>query len=781
MNRKKPGVNQFAEFRKTFQLSRGVRNAQAFISVDSDYELWVNGQFAGWNQYPNWPREKTFNVHEVGRLLKKGENCVAVRVRYRGEDFLTYTKGKPGLLFALMQNDQTQLASDPTWRCRLSKSYRNGRMPLVSRQLDFTLAYDAREEDRWHRTSYNDAGWQNATPLAGPTDGYWESLKPRPLPSLSVEEPLPAALIASGFLTRHKEHKTVAQTMMADGLSTYPLAAHLAYQGEVIDKRQFALPASTGKPLVIDPPGKGRGIYLIFDLGAELGGLFDLDIDAPAGTILDIAHGEHLDDLRVRSAIAERNFADRYVCRSGRQQWLQPYRKLGCRYLQLHIPKLTKPIKIYHLTLRPVWYPFADRGQFASSDHTLNAIWQVSRQTLKLCAHEHYEDCPWREQAMYACDSRLQAMYGFYAFGETELPAACWDLLGSGMRDDGLLHLTAPGKYQINIPCFSLHWVSAQWEVYLYGGDARLVPGQYDRICTILDTALERFTLLGVVANSQEPGHWHLYEWSKNLAGDHQAAIGGKTSGPSLEAVYNLLLLNALRGAVKLGQVLGDRRATRYDKAQRRIARSFHRVFWDGGQQLYASFRRGNKLSCCDQLTQALAVNESVVPSAAQAQRLRKQIAENTELVPAEYPSKLFVYQALLAGGNRYAEHVMAEIRFLYGEMLTTGATSLWESGGGAEAFSRAGSLCHAWSSVFSYVSGAHILGIRPLEPGFKRFLVSPLPGDLARAKGVVPTPRGRITVEWENCRHEFRLKLRHPKALVPNLKLPKNKKITLL
>lgn len=100
MDRKKPGVNQFAEFRKTFQLSRVVRRAQAFISVDSDYELWVNGQFAGWNQYPNWPKEKSFNVHEMGRLLKKGKNCVAVRVRYRGEDFHTYTNsgvGKAGI------------------------------------------------------------------------------------------------------------------------------------------------------------------------------------------------------------------------------------------------------------------------------------------------------------------------------------------------------------------------------------------------------------------------------------------------------------------------------------------------------------------------------------------------------------------------------------------------------------------------------------------------------------------------------------------------------------
>jgi len=780
LNRKTSSVNQFVEFRKTYNLRQGIKNSRVFISVDSDYELWVNGNFIGWNQFPNWPKAKTFNTHDVDHLLKRGKNCVAVRVRYRGKDFSTHAKGKPGFLFALQQKDQTVLSSDETWRCRLSKTYHSGPMPWVSHQLDFTLAYDARGDDQWQESKYNDQRWQKALALAGPTDGYWESLKPRPLPSLIIHAPCPTGLVASGFFTRQNESKTVAQTMMQDAISPFPLAKHLDYQGEVIGARPFSLPDSQGKPLTINPPDRGRGIYLVFDLGSEQAGLLNLDIDAPAGTILDIAHGEHLDDLRVRAAIADRNFADRYICGKGRQQWLQPYRKLGCRYLQLHIPKLTRPIKIYHLTLRLVEYPFKHQGDFTSSDQTLNNIWQVSRRTLTLCAHEHYEDCPWREQAMYACDSRLQALYGYYAFGETQLPSACWDLLGSGMRDDGLLELVAPGKCAVNIPCFSLHWISAVWELYLHSGNYKQVAGQYDKICTILDTALERFTPAGVVANSQGSDHWHFYEWSKNLSGRIENTPCIKPQGHSLDAVYNLLLINALRAAVKLGQLQDDNRSVSYHKAQKRIANAFHKTFWDHKRQLYASFKQRNKLSCYDQFTQSLAINESVTPSALQTRQLRKQLACNTDLAPAEFPSKLFVYQALLSGTNQYAEHVLADIRKCYGSMLSTGATSLWEATAGAEAFSRAGSLCHAWSSVLNFVAGAHILGIRPLEPGFKSFTVSPLTGDLPRAKGVVPTPHGRITIEWENHRHEFRLKLRHPKALTPILKLPK-KNIRLL
>ena len=110
--------------------------------------------------------------------------------------------------------------------------------------------------------------------------------------------------------------------------------------------------------------------------------------------------------------------------------------------------------------------------------------------------------------------------------------------------------------------------------------------------------------------------------------------------------------------------------------------------------------------------------------------------------------------------------------------MLSSGATSLWEVRDGAEAFSGAGSLCHAWSSVCNYVAGAHILGIRPLSPGFERFAVAPVTGGLTRASGVVPTVQGPIHVSWQDTGQRFKLKLRHPKSARPELKLPGHRQI---
>lgn len=49
-------------------------------------------------------------------------------------------------------------------------------------------------------------------------------------------------------------------------------------------------------------------------------------------------------------------------------------------------------------------------------DKTMRKIYDVSVYTLRQCMHEHYEDCPWREQALYTMDSRNQMLCGYYAF-----------------------------------------------------------------------------------------------------------------------------------------------------------------------------------------------------------------------------------------------------------------------------------------------------------------------------------------------------------------------------
>lgn len=57
----------------------------------------------------------------------------------------------------------------------------------------------------------------------------------------------------------------------------------------------------------------GNGFWFLYDLGGEYAGLIETEVDLPPGTVVDISHGEHIADGRVRNRIGDRNFTDRYI------------------------------------------------------------------------------------------------------------------------------------------------------------------------------------------------------------------------------------------------------------------------------------------------------------------------------------------------------------------------------------------------------------------------------------------------------------------------------------
>ena len=75
------------------------------------------------------------------------------------------------------------------------------------------------------------------------------------------------------------------------------------------------------------------------------------------------------------------------------------------------------------------------------------------------------------------------------------------------------------------------------------------------------------------------------------------------------------------------------------------------------------------------------------------------------------------------------------------GPRLTSECMTLYKKGWGDEA--------HPDTCVASLYTN-YVLGIVPLEPGFKTFAFNPLACDvLDSASGEVPTPRGPIRAEW--------------------------------
>jgi alpha-L-rhamnosidase len=78
--------------------------------------------------------------------------------------------------------------------------------------------------------------------------------------------------------------------------------------------------------------------------------------------------------------------------------------------------------------------------------------------------------------------------------------------------------------------------------------------------------------------------------------------------------------------------------------------------------------------------------------------------------------------------------------------------------------------------TAIAYHFSSYILGVMPLEPGFRRFQVRPLPvKEVSWAKGLVPTPHGVIDVGWEKKGTTLNLKLTIPKGTEADVALPKS------
>lgn len=83
----------------------------------------------------------------------------------------------------------------------------------------------------------------------------------------------------------------------------------------------------------------------------------------------------------------------------------------------------------------------------------------------------------------------------------------------------------------------------------------------------------------------------------------------------------------------------------------------------------------------------------------------------------------------------------------------------------------------HPWGAAPGNIIVRYICGIRPLEPGFRKFLVEPQPGSLTYFKVKTPTPHGPITLEMSS---PGQYQLRVPPGTETTLAPLSNGKITL-
>lgn len=424
---------------------------------------------------------------------------------------------------------------------------------------------------------------------------------------------------------------------------------------------------------------------------------------------------------------------------------MHPFLRLAGRYIQLGItlPKGLEaaPVSIVYAGLRPTPYPVERLGKFESSDALHNKIYEVSRRTLELCMHEHYEDCPWREQALYSMDGRNQALAGYYCFGNYDFAAQSIHLLGQSYNPaDGFLELCAPAKIGITIPSFSLAWILMLDDHLLFRGDRDFIKAELPVARKLLQT-LEKNTSGALVLVPTDDRMWNFYEWAPGLDGSDRGNKQVRSDAP-----LNLFYLLALDATARMAKECGED-PTPFEEKARALRAEFHAAFWDADKRAYVTRIGEQQLPHFTELTQALAILAGVTPDSELDALREKLAADDNGMVACTISHTLYKFEALLTDREKYGKRVFELIERDWGYMLSQGATSFWETIEGADAFHYAGSLCHGWSGVPAWFYGAYILGVKPTAPGFAQYERRPLEGVFPYVTGVVPTPNGLIEV----------------------------------
>ncbi len=432
---------------------------------------------------------------------------------------------------------------------------------------------------------------------------------------------------------------------------------------------------------------------MLYDLGREEVGFPTLRLTSPAKQKLKLWWGEHIADGKVRGIIDCRNFSLEITVGEGVTEFSNYFRRLGARYLEL---EYETPVEIDHLTVYPSEYPVR-MLPFDFGDELRNRIYEVAARTLVLCMHDHYEDCPWREQSMYAMDTRNQIICGYFAFGETKFPRAALRLFGEDDRADGLLNITTPYKGDMHpipsaIPSFSLHFITMVYEYYLQTGDLSLLKETFPKLQKIVNACTSRMAEGLLPMFEQTAGAWNFYEWTDNLSGKSTDITS------PYETPLNCLYSIALGRMQAICDWLGEK--ADFLSIKNSLNQKIAETFYNKERGLFVD-RLGSETY--SELTNALAILCGAA-TGEMAEKIAETLAGEHQIVKCSLSMVCFKYDALITvNKEKYRDYILADIDATYGKMLAEDATSFWETENGQIDFGKAASLCHGWSAMPVY------------------------------------------------------------------------------
>lgn len=508
-------------------------------------------------------------------------------------------------------------------------------------------------------------------------------------------------------------------------------------QGEEIREEEFV----AAERIFVTPAGE-----TVVDFGQEVTGYVRFTVEAQAGDLVEISHGEVLDkdgnfyNENYRTAKAKLC----YVCKNGVQTYHPRLTFFGFRYIRLdRFPGTPTPEQF---TAVAVHSHMKRTGYLSSSNPLLNrlfsnVIWGQRGNFLDIPT-----DCPQRDERLgWTGDAQAFVKTASYNY-DVERFFTKWlsDLAADQCADGSVPHVIPACGLDSGSAAWDDAATICPWQIYMTYGNPEILRRQFESMKKYVDF---------ITGATRDAGLWtggsHYEDW---LGLD--APVGSYKGSSRADFIASAFYAHSTDLVVKAGKVLGED-VRRYEELYRSIVNAFRQTFPD--------YRTQTEM--------VLAVHFGLAPEPQKtADQLAARIVADGSRLQTGFVGTPYLLHVLSEYGHTDLAYTLL-LRTEYPSWLypvTKGATTVWEHWDG---IMENGDFWSADMNSFNHYAYGSVMdwvyeeaaGIKPAQPGFAKIHIEPKPDDrLEWLEVSLETRRGTVRSCWRHIVENGRRKVRY-------------------
>ena len=710
----------------------GLVKATGLMTACGLYEAWLNGRPVTDSLYlpgyTNYHKRLQYQTYDITPLVKPGENVIGAVVGngwYRGWNGSSNSEA-----------DRAPFGMKLKFMCRLRIEYEDGSVdyidtdeswkatqdgPILKNDMRDGISYDARcELEGWNKPGFDDGAWH-------------------------------------GVLC-----------------SSYP-GELIPQEGEpILEQERF-------KAQVLQTPDGTR----ILDFGQNLAGYVCFKVTGHAGQEVLLWHGETLDengnftlknlqnvgqDEEQKEDFVPFGQVVHYTLREGSQTFKPQFTVHGFRYVKL--VGWPEEIHAENFEAIAVYTNMEMTGDYKCSNPLITQFVENTRWSLKSNFLDIPTDCPTRERAGWTGDAMVFAETASW-LADTRRFFSKWirDVAKSQL-EDGLIKCIVPdnSKFGTFIDG-SAGWGDVieviPWQLYQFYGDTAILQEIYPHIVRWVEANRKRARRKSIARAFKRGKHqryildtgYHWGEWLEPGALDPNHIFKNKFS-PDAEVATGYYAYAALLCHEIASILHKEEDARKYKVLYRRVADAYRKEFLPQGEVV-------EKQRQC-KYVRPIALH---LVSKSQAQKLSDAldvlVKENHYHIGTGFLTTPYILSVLSEYGHADTAYRMMENTEAPGWLYAVekGATTIWEDWYGIkkDGVPQFSHNHYSKGGTVSWLFGTSA-GIAPLEPGFEKVRIKPIPGgDVLWVKCSYKSVRGLIRSEWEIKDGNFSLLVETP------------------